>query len=232
MNLMPESTVRWRNFNEKKPYLMVAVFALALVGFAVGFLFERLADAKDAALDYVQPTLNEARDLATRTSDADRKRLDTQKQAEQIAAWMQNRYYWGDVLVQTRGALIRAENDVEKKLSSEKPDIQAGIWVEQMTTMGAAAAAANNQPPGNAPQTGVGSTKAGATMLLVCRAVSLNDVDASANSEIAYAVESELQAGKYFDPKTTTLAGNISSPDPNGTFTFGVNVTLSPPPQF
>src|SRR5215469_10304655 len=136
MNLMPESTVRWRNFNEKKPYLLVAVYALALVGFAVGFLFERLAEAKDDALTAVQPTLNEARDLANRTADADRRRLDTQKQAEQIAAWMQNRYFWGDVLVRTRAALIRAENGVEKKLSATKPDVQAGIWIEQMTTMG------------------------------------------------------------------------------------------------
>ncbi len=100
-----------------------------------------------------------------------------------------------------------------------------------MTTMGTAAASPQQQPV-NSGSVGVGTTKAGATMLLVCRAVSLNTVDASANSEIAYAVQNELQACKYFDPKTTTLAGNISSDDPNGTFTFGVNVTLSPPPQF
>src|SRR5215469_13148255 len=136
MNLMPESTVRWRNFNEKKPYLMVAVYALALVGFAVGFLFERLADAKDAQLDSVQPTLNEARDLYNRMSEAKNKTAATQKQAEQIASWMQDRYYWGDVLTQMRAALIRAENGVEKKLSATKPDVQAGIWIEQMTTMG------------------------------------------------------------------------------------------------
>ena len=230
MNLMPESTVRWRNFNEKKPYLMVAVFALALVGFAVGFLFEKLADAKDAALSDVQPTLNEARDLANRTADADRKRSETQKQAEQIADWMQKRYYWGDVLSQMRESLIRAENDVEKKLSAEKPDVQAGIWIEQMTTMGAQQP--QQQQSMNGPS-GVGSTKAGATMQLTCRAVSLNGVDPSANNEIAYAVESEFQACKYFDPKTTVLAGSVTPEDPNtGTFTFGVTVTLSPPPQF
>ena len=43
MNLMPESTLRWRAFNEKKPYFLATVFSLVLVAFAVGFLFQKLA---------------------------------------------------------------------------------------------------------------------------------------------------------------------------------------------
>src|SRR5580692_205585 len=43
MNLMPDSTLRWRAFNEKKPYFIATVFSLVLVAFAVGLLFERLA---------------------------------------------------------------------------------------------------------------------------------------------------------------------------------------------
>lgn len=233
MNLMPESTVRWRNFNEKKPYLMVAVFALVLVGFAIGFVFQQLAQVKYAALNDVEPKLETAQALANRMTNADRQRKNVQAEADQIATWMQQRYYWADILSQMRMAFIRAENDVQKKLSTEKPDVQAGIWIEQMTTMGTANAAAQQPGMNNAGGTvGVGSTQAGATMLLVCRAVSLNTVDASANSEIAYAVQNQLQACKCFDAKTTTLAGNISSDEANGTFTFGVNVTLSPPPQF
>src|SRR5579872_7283261 len=46
MNLMPESTVRWRTFNEKKPYFTATVFSLVAVAFAVGFLFEKLAKSK------------------------------------------------------------------------------------------------------------------------------------------------------------------------------------------
>jgi type IV pilus assembly protein PilM len=240
MNLMPESTLRWRNFNEKKPYLMVAVFALVLVGFAVGFVFQQLAQVKYAKLAKIEPQLNALRDLANRTQDADNKRKGAQDQAEQIATWMQDRYYWGDLLADMREALIRAENDVQKQLASEKPDVQAGVWIEQMTTMGAPSGTAANMPPpppmnganGPMPAMGVGSTQAGATMILVCRAVSLQNVDASANRDIAYDVQDELKKCKYFDPKTTTVAGNISPDDPNGTFTFGVNVTLSPPPPF
>ncbi len=229
MNLMPESTLRWRNFNEKKPYLLCAIFSLALVSFAVGFMFDGLAQSKESALNDVQPKLDDARNLAQRMKSADDARKNAQTQADDVAGWMSKRYYWADALSDMRGALIRAENDVQKKLSAVRPGVQAGIWIEQMTTMGAAQPGASGQP---ANAVGVGTTQAGNTILLVCRAVSLQNVDASANSDIAYAVESELQTCKNFDPKATALAGNISPDDPNGTFTFGVNVTLSPPPQF
>src|SRR5580692_2947226 len=78
MNLMPDSTLRWRNFNEKKPYLMVAVFALVLVGFAIGFVFQQLAQVKYAALNDVQPTLDAASSLANRMKNADNQRKSVQ----------------------------------------------------------------------------------------------------------------------------------------------------------
>jgi hypothetical protein len=134
-----------------------------------------------------------------------------------------------------RLALIQAEFDVEKKLSAEKPGVQSGIWIEQMTTLGTGGSGPNtqaNMTPGAMNNSTPGTIQSGNTILLVCRAVSLQNVDASANSDMAYAVENELQASKYFDPKTTALAGNISPDDPDGTFTFGINVTLSTPPQF
>lgn len=131
-----------------------------------------------------------------------------------------------------RSSLIRAEDSVEKKLSAQRPGVQAGIWVEQMTTMASVANASQPQTAAQPAAATPATTQTGNTILLVCRAVSLQSVDASANSEMAYAVENELKACKYFDPKTTALAGNISPDDPNGTFTFGVNVTLATPPQF
>jgi type IV pilus assembly protein PilM len=234
MNLMPESTLRWRNFNEKKPYLMCAVFSLVLVGFAVGFIYERLAQTKETALLKIQPELDKAQRLASNMKNANDKEKQALAQADQIASWMEERYYWGDVLSEMRTSLIRAEASVEKKLSAQRPGVQSGIWIEQMTTMASAATAGTpGQPQMGTPATATpGSTQAGNSILLVCRAVSLNSIDASANSEMAYAVENELKTCKYFDPKTTALAGNISPDDPNGTFTFGVNVTLATPPQF
>jgi type IV pilus assembly protein PilM len=236
MNLMPESTLRWRNFNEKKPYLMCAIFSLVLVGFAVGFMFDGLAQSKETSLAEVTPQLDAAGELADKMNKAKDEFGKTQAQAQQIETLMADRYYWGDVSLNLRTVLIQAENDVQAKLSKEKPGVQAGIWIEQMTTLGTGAIAQNQPQNGAAASMGnstPGTIQSGNTILLVCRAVSLaQNVDAAANSDMAYAVENELQASKYFDPKTTALAGNISPDDPNGTFTFGVNVTLLNPPQF
>ena len=64
---------------------------------------------------------------------------------------------------------------------------------------------------------------------LVCRAVSLSDVDPSANTTIAYTLEDELKASPYFDSKSTQLSGQITPDDVSGTFTFGVTVALKNP---
>src|SRR5208282_695641 len=134
MNLMPESTLRWRAFNEKKPYFFCTVLSLAGVAFAVGFLFQQLAVSKENEIANLQPKLQQ---LQTKVSQMDRaysKLQATQNEANQITAWMEERYYWGDVLAELRRSLIRAEDDVRKKYVVQRPGTEAGIWVEQMTT--------------------------------------------------------------------------------------------------
>ena len=55
-------------------------------------------------------------------------------------------------------------------------------------------------------------------------------MDSSANNEIAYAVENAFKSStNYFDPKFTQLSGNIVPDESNGTFTFGLQVTLVNP---
>jgi hypothetical protein len=38
-----------------------------------------------------------------------------------------------------RRALIRSEEDVRKKLSAQKPGVEVGIWIEQITSPNALA---------------------------------------------------------------------------------------------
>jgi hypothetical protein len=85
---------------------------------------------------------------------------------------------------------------------------------------------ANGQP------VATGSTGNTNVITVVCRAVNLSGVDPSANSEIAFAVESELKsATNYFDPKLTTLTGQITPDEATGTFTFGLTIGLVNPLQ-
>src|SRR5471032_1547715 len=55
MNLMPDSTLRWQAFDQKKPYFIATIFSVVLVAFAVGFLFEKLAQSKEAECEKLSP---------------------------------------------------------------------------------------------------------------------------------------------------------------------------------
>jgi type IV pilus assembly protein PilM len=259
MNLMPESTLRWQAFNERKPYFIATVFSIVLVAFAVGFLFEKLAQSKETEIQNLDPQVQQITAKSENFNKVYTKLQATQKEADQITAWMEQRYYWGDILQEMRSALIRSEADIKKKLSAQRPGVEAGVWIETLTTapnLGGANAPQNSADPypPNVPnpymrgypqptsspqspppdQTAATTGTVGSTnvITLVCRAVNLTGVDPSANSEIAFEVERELKsATNYFDPKTTSLTTPIVTDEASGTFTFGLTVGLVNPLQ-
>ena len=60
--------------------------------------------------------------------------------------------------------------------------------------------------------------------------MNLKKNDASANNNLAYAVQAELQASPLFDPKETKLSGDIENVDEKAdTFSFGVTLKLKRP---
>ena len=240
MNLMPESTLRWRTFNEKKPYFLATIFSLVVVAFAVGYLFQKLALSKEDSLDTLKPEVQKLQLRADRFNQVYGQLTTARQNADQIAKWMDDRYYWGNVLSELRRVLIRSEISVQDKLSTERPDVQVGIWIEQMVSAGPEGSiditanpqalppngpvpGAPGQPPGGSQTNQVGGIS------LVCRAVSLSKIDPAANSDIAYSFENQLQASPYFDPKSTQLTGQINAEDASGTFTFGITAVLKNP---
>src|SRR5208282_1538319 len=84
MNLMPSSTLRWRTFNEKKPYFIATVFSLVAVAFAVGFLFQQLAESKEAELEKLQPEVQQLQERADAFNRIYTKVGTTRKEADQI----------------------------------------------------------------------------------------------------------------------------------------------------
>ena len=238
MNLMPSSTLRWRTFNEKKPYFIFTLLSLVAVAGAVGFLFQKLAESKENEIKGLEPKVQELKTKADQFDRAYKKLQATQKEAGQITSWMEERYYWGDVLAELKHVLIRSEDDIKKKLSAIRPGVEAGVWIEQLTLgntpgpatgpgaipipMPVASPGENEAAPGATPNPS-------STLTLVCRAVNLSNIDPSANTDIAYTVLNELQANPLFDPKATQLRGDITPDDATGTFTFGITVGLQHP---
>src|SRR5436309_7358083 len=129
LNLMPESTLKWQAFNQKKPYFIATVFSLVLGIAAIGFLFDRLANVK--AQEY-EKTKSEIDPQQTKSELFKRVYGDlkkTQKEADQVVEWVGDRYYWADVLTNLRNLLIRVESGASTKFRSN-----AGVWVERMIT--------------------------------------------------------------------------------------------------
>jgi len=151
LNLMPESTLRWQSFNQKKPYFIATVFSLVAVIAAMGFLFERLAGVKTAVLKAVENDVapEQMKEVQFKKAYGDLKQ--TKMEVDQVAGWMGDRYYWADVLGGLREVLIRAEQATKTKLKTD-----AGVWVEQLVT--AAPRAEGDVPPGVEPGAGAGLT--------------------------------------------------------------------------
>ncbi|MGA2241559.1 MAG: type IV pilus assembly protein PilM [Verrucomicrobiota bacterium] len=136
MNLMPSSTLRWRTFNEKKPYFIFTLLSLVAVAGAVGFLFQKLAESKENEIKDLEPQVQKIQAKSDQFKRAYARLGEAKNETAQIRGWMEKRYYWGDVLTELRRVLIRSEDDIKKKLSAQRPGVEAGIWIEQMT-MGA-----------------------------------------------------------------------------------------------
>jgi type IV pilus assembly protein PilM len=256
MNLMPESTLRWRSFNERKPYILATIFLLAMVAGAIGFLFQQLAAAKEKSIDDLQPQVQIMTDKVNKMQQAYGHMKQSLDEVNQVTTWMGERYYWGDVLMELRRALIHSEEEIGKKYvaqyAAQHPAQQptadfAGIWIEQMITgmapvgqtyPGAFAPPPSPQPaqsnPAPPPENGgaqpaPGGASSASAITLVCRAVDLSSVDSAANNEIVYAVVRELKASPLFDPKTVAPSPQISPVDASGTFTFSISVSPQNP---
>jgi len=251
MNLMPESTLRWQAFNQKKPYLLATVGCLVAVSFAVGYLYQKLATNKQQELADLKPKVEELQRRQDRFDREYKKLVDTRKQVDQISAWVGGRFYWADVLGALRNCMMTAEQTAQSNLAATHPGVQVGIWVEQFQPP-ADASAPNGQTPGMppppmmgmapgmmppgrnpfqmnptpapvAPAAATGSTNG---IVLTCRAVNVSQED---NGRIADAVETALKSCPVFDPTNTALTGAISQDADNNTFTFHVNLSLANP---
>lgn len=146
LNLMPESTLRWQSFNQKKPYLIGSVLSLVLVVAATGWLFSKLAEVKNNEYDTIHPNVER---LQLKEQQFKRAFTDLKKSTNdlgQVTTWMEDRYYWADVLAELRRVMIRVEASTKQKLGTD-----TGVWIEQFTSrkgLGTATAEIGMMPGG------------------------------------------------------------------------------------
>jgi len=132
LNLMPESTLRWQTFNQKKPYLMATVFSMVLVLAAIGFLFDSLASGKQAALDDLKKQIEPAKQKDQSFQNALTNLKKKQKESDQVVDWLRDRYYWGDIMTELRSVLVKVEGGMKNRFRTD-----TGIWIDEFITAAA-----------------------------------------------------------------------------------------------
>jgi type IV pilus assembly protein PilM len=260
LNLMPDSTLKWVQFNEKKPYLMATVFSLVAVVFASGFLFSKLADVNSTEMGPLKDQVahGQQREQQFKKADGDRKK--SLQDANQLVTWLQDRYYWPEATAELHKAMIQVEADTSNTLHTA-----TGVWIEQFVSdtndlaMGVSpgggigspgpgprgnspadeymrkrygGAAPGGPPPGSPPPRAAVADAGGTTATMLCRAVDLSSLVPSANKDIAYATERVLQEDPMFDKAGTSLQGDITQDPTTGTFTFYIFLKLKEPLKY
>src|SRR5882672_6332062 len=126
LNLMPKSSLKRQEFNQKKPYLVASVFCLILIVFAYGWFYDNEAREKQKALDQLKPTVEALKRDDQRLREAVGKMKGIQQESEQFFAWMEDRYRWADIFTVLRESLISVEDKKEKEFSAK-----TGVWIEK-----------------------------------------------------------------------------------------------------
>src|SRR5215831_7773083 len=127
LNLMPESTLKWQAFNQKKPYFIATVMTLVAGVAAIGFLFAKLADVKDNQIKKNEPELQTQSGKSEQMKAAWRNFQKSTQDVNQVVQWLDDRYYWSDVFSEIRQVLIRVEDATHRKLGTD-----TGVWIEQI----------------------------------------------------------------------------------------------------
>jgi type IV pilus assembly protein PilM len=148
LNLMPESTLRWQRFNQKKPYFIATLASLVLVAFAVGYLFEKLAAVKREQAAKLEETIKplQAKEVAFKRANAELQRA--KQNLELVTTWLAARYYWFDVLQTLKRTLMAVEEGAKLKLHTD-----VAVWIERFYP-GAALTATLPTDPNLAPPGG------------------------------------------------------------------------------
>ena len=243
LNLMPKSSIKRREFNQKKPYLVASVLGLIVQLFAIGYFYKTVADQKNKALEELTSRVAPLQHNDQALRDAMREVKGAELQLEQFTSWMEDRFYWAKMMMQLREAVMAVEEKKEAELTAK-----TGVWIEKMVPMtpsGPLLTATGLNPdiigpvgnpagaPGRNPPLGrvakAGATKSSTNEItglnLTCRAMNLSSLGPAVNGNIAFAVREELaRRVEFFDPTNTALPGTAVVDANELTFSFEVTV--------
>src|SRR5687767_11115642 len=119
LNLMPQSSLRRQQINQKKPYVIAGVVCLILVLFAFGLYYGKGARDKTKALDLITARLVPLQQNESAITRQKRVMDTAHAQADQYATLMSDRGYWGQILVTLRDAFQSVEKSSGEAIKAD-----------------------------------------------------------------------------------------------------------------
>jgi len=131
LNLMPKSSIKRQEFAQKKPYLIAAIFSMALAVFLLDQAEARIYGMRQGKLADLKTKLGEltkkSQDLKKAMSDRDA----ALEEAKGITALSENHFYWMRLLGELRSVLLKVEANSQAALKAKSgQDVDAGVWIE------------------------------------------------------------------------------------------------------
>ena len=130
MNLMPKSSLKRQQFNQKKPYFIAAVFSLVLVVFVYGMFYGSVASIKQESLNNISAKVTPLKQTEERLVVEENKMKKLQQEASQLSEWMEQRFFWADVLTELRRVMLQAEAVRKQAMGG----LDNGVWIESFSS--------------------------------------------------------------------------------------------------
>ncbi|MGE3313072.1 MAG: pilus assembly protein PilM, partial [Limisphaerales bacterium] len=127
LNLLPKSSLKRQQFEQKKPYLLASLFSLVGVVAALGFFARLVGDDKEAALGQISEKVEPLQSKEQQLNSANSTLKKSVEDANYYRNWLQAKYRWVDLFGELRTALLAAEQ------RSSPPGVDVGIWVESLS---------------------------------------------------------------------------------------------------
>src|SRR6185503_8036772 len=130
MNLMPKSSLKRQQFNQKKPYFIATVFSLVAVVLAYGWFYAKTADIKRESLARIDEKVKPLKVKEADLQVEHKKLKELNQESDQLTEWMEQRFFWPDVLAELRRVLMQAEANRKQVMAG----IENGVWIESFTS--------------------------------------------------------------------------------------------------
>jgi type IV pilus assembly protein PilM len=132
LNLMPKSSIQRQEFGQKKPYLIAAVFSLALAIFLLDVAEGKIAGVRRQLSEDLKGQYDRLSAKDRQLQEALNKEKELKAQADALAALSSDHFYWINLLIELRRIMLASESEVQARLVAANGGhpVDVGIWVE------------------------------------------------------------------------------------------------------